>query len=309
MTQTPHHSVWSFWSKPYRYHRHRTWISEKQHLLSWILSVGVASRHYPQTALVTDDEGARLLVDGLGLEFKEVCTDLNQFEEQDPDWWILGKLYAYQHQQHPFVHVDSDVFLWKPLPSRLHNAGVFVQNPEYFVYGEHTASIWWYRPDLFDDRVRSNSGWLPDEWDWYTRNKRTLAFCCGILGGNQVEFLQHYARTAMKMAIHSNNSRAFSLMENKPGDCLLIEQYFLAACFEYYRDQESLKYANLSVEYLFPDPVSAYQEDYAKAVGYTHLIGASKKDPILAQKLELRVKNDFPNQYDALLKFLKDRSQ
>jgi hypothetical protein len=79
--------------------------------------------------LVTDDAGARMLVDGLGLQFTRVSTELNALAKHDPDWWNLGKIHAYHLQMEPFVHIDSDVFLWKRLPPRLEHADVFAQNP------------------------------------------------------------------------------------------------------------------------------------------------------------------------------------
>jgi hypothetical protein len=69
-------SVWSLWSKPLQAHRSR-WKSELYHLFSMIVSVENARKHYPHTALYTDDDGARLLVDALGLPFGYVSTSLN----------------------------------------------------------------------------------------------------------------------------------------------------------------------------------------------------------------------------------------
>ena len=34
----------------------------------------------------------------------------------DPSWWALGKLFAYAAEEEPFIHFDSDVFLWLALP-------------------------------------------------------------------------------------------------------------------------------------------------------------------------------------------------
>jgi hypothetical protein len=65
-------AVWSFWSAPYLGYYHRLWFSERHHLLSWILSVRSAGRYYPDTWLFTDSDGARMLVDGLGLQFRHV---------------------------------------------------------------------------------------------------------------------------------------------------------------------------------------------------------------------------------------------
>jgi hypothetical protein len=76
-----------------------------------VLSWQTASQHYPNTCLITDSDGAKILVDQLGLQFASVSTVLDDLANEDPAWWSLGKLYAYSLQQEPFVHIDSDVYL------------------------------------------------------------------------------------------------------------------------------------------------------------------------------------------------------
>jgi hypothetical protein len=88
-------AVWSFWTKPFHAYYKGNWASEKHHLLAWVLSVETARKHYPVTALITDDDGARLLVDGLGLQFTCVSTALNALPNLEHEWFNLGKLYAY----------------------------------------------------------------------------------------------------------------------------------------------------------------------------------------------------------------------
>lgn len=305
MSQSITRSVWSFWTKPFRAHRQTIWFSEKHHLLAWILSLETARKHYPETALVTDDAGAKMLVDGLGLEFDTVSTELNTLHAQDPDWWILGKLWAYRSQTQPFVHIDNDVFLWKALPPELDSAPVFTQNPELFVFGEHDATCWWYRPELFDQRVKSTKGWLPDEWQWYFSRRRNLAYCCGILGGNQVDFIRHYADVALQIALSPRNQQAFALMENKPGDCLLIEQYLLAACIEYHQQTANSPFANVTMQCLFESPEIAFGTQRPQELGYTHLIGEAKRDAAIAHRLERRVAEEYPEQYQRCLQYLQ----
>lgn len=87
-------AVWTFWTKPFEARQRWAWRSRKHHLLAWVLSLGTARRHYPHTVLFTDDAGARMLVDGLGLDFAEVRTDLNALDGDDPGWWALGKLHT-----------------------------------------------------------------------------------------------------------------------------------------------------------------------------------------------------------------------
>src|SRR5450432_369119 len=123
-------AVWSFWSKPFFASNGRVWREPIHHLLAWGLSHRLARQHYPETVLITDNAGKRLLVDQLGLELTHVSTELERLQSVDPGWWALGKLVAYGLQDQPFVHLDTDVFLWKPLPPRLVSAPVFSQCPE-----------------------------------------------------------------------------------------------------------------------------------------------------------------------------------
>ena len=286
-------AVWSFWTKPFVKHHRKVWFNERHHLLAWILSVESARAHYADTALVTDDEGADLLVSKLGLEFKEVSTALTDLRESNSGWWVLGKLWAYRLQTRPFVHLDSDVFLWRPLPERLVRAPVFAQNPESFPADDSS----WYRPAFVDAVVRGVQGWLPREWCWYIAQQKTEAICCGILGGTNVEFLAHYAKAAITMIEHPTNESAWSAIGNVIGDNILVEQYLLAACIEYHHRVDQQSFRPLTARYLFDSVEEAFDESAARREGYTHLIGGAKANREIMQRLDLRVRRDYPKLY------------
>jgi hypothetical protein len=285
-------AIWSFWSKPFRA-REQYWTSALCHLFSWVVSVETARRHYPRTTLFTDDQGARTLIDGLGLEFDSVSTELNALAAHDPDWWVLGKLYAYRAMTEPFVHVDSDVFLWQPLPERLTSAPVFAQNPEPF------GSTFYYRPDALESALRAGAGgWLPPEWTWYRSvGTEQRGECCGIVGGTRVDFIRHYARTGIRLVEEPANQPAWAVLGPKHGHCVLIEQYLLAACLDYHRSTPGSPYRDVSITYLFDTVGAAFDEREAERVGFTHLMGA-KRDGELARRLEARVQRDHPVYYE-----------
>src|SRR5215471_2704291 len=153
-------ALWSFWSRPFVQRTGRTWHSQLHHLLAWGLSLTCARRHYPDTMLVTDFAGKKLLVDSLGLEFGTVSTELEYLRDADPDWWALGKLMAYSIQDRPFVHIDTDVFLWKPLAPEAAEAPVLAQCPEYF----HRNADRGIRE--VGDAFAACGSPLPVEWEW-----------------------------------------------------------------------------------------------------------------------------------------------
>jgi hypothetical protein len=55
-----------------------------------------------------------------------------------------------------------------------------------------------YRPDLWEDAVRKIGGSLPCEWTWYTHRRGNVAICCGIVGGNDSDFIAYYADKAIE---------------------------------------------------------------------------------------------------------------
>jgi hypothetical protein len=279
-------AVWSFWSLPHAAHRRAHWVSDHHHLFSWILSVNTARRHFRDLVLYTDDDGARLLADRLQLPFTHVSTALNCLHNQDPDWWMLGKLYAYGVQPEPFVHMDSDVYLWKPLPLRVASAPVFAQSPE-----DAGNGMPWYDAATCEAAIRSHGeGSVPPEWIWYrTSGCPQEAACCGILGGNNVEFFQRYAATVIALLENPRNRAAFAELGDKKLYNPLFEQYLLCACARYH---------GVRIEYLFESFVQAISPGEAASAGYTHLISSAKSNADVARRLELRIKKDFPESYE-----------
>lgn len=282
--------MWSLWSKPLSQNKRDVWLSPRHHLFAWALSFEAARRHYPETCLVTDDEGARLLVDQLGLPFGHVSTALNDLKDADPGWWSLGKLRAYRAQSAPFVHLDADVFLWKPLPERLERAAVFAQSPEPFRPG---ASC--YRPALVERALGyPERGWLPPEWVWFRRRRRQRGDCCGIFGGARLDFIRHYADSALRLIDDPANGPGWARFDDKVGNMILPEQYFLSACVDYHRAAPDSPFGGVRIEHLFVNPSDAHDPERVKEAGYTHLIGDAKRNPAGAERLENRLRRDHP---------------
>jgi hypothetical protein len=288
-------AVWSFWSRPMEAYLHGAWAGEAHHLMSWVLSFELARAHYPRTALVTDGPGARLLVDGLGLEFGEVSTELDALAETDPGWWALGKLHAYRAQDEPFVHLDSDVFLWEPLPAAVAGADLFTQNPEP-IEGRRS----YYDPDALDQALaKAGGGWLPEEWRWFRHSGVPLrGDCCGFFGANRVDFVKHYASQAIRMVEEPANQRAWAALYPKDPYAVLYEQYLLSACHEYHARVPGSPFGALTMGYLFDSLEHAMTPGVGAAAGYTHLIAGAKANAAVAARLEARVMRDYPARYE-----------
>jgi hypothetical protein len=281
-------AVWSFWSKPHLAARNFIWHTELHHRLSWVLSVESARPHFASTALCTDKAGAELLVEQLGLHFDNVSTSLESLARDDPDWWTLGKLQCYAEQYEPFLHIDSDVYLFRPLPEPLLHAPLIAQHPERI-----TGALPWYDIEGCEMAIRSRGdGEIPEAWSWYrTFSPVQEAACCGIVGGNATEFMRRYAETVLHLLRSPRNRHAFESWQDKRVLNPFFEQYLLSAC---------AANEGVPITYLFDSHEHA-AAGAAVQMGFTHLMAGAKADAKFARRLELRLERDYPQAYERCL--------
>jgi hypothetical protein len=277
-------AIWSFWSKPFLSSEHLKWLNQKYHFLSWILSVQLGRSHFDSTELITDHEGAEILVKELGLKFDRISKELDNLNDQDIRWWVLGKLLAYSIQKTPFLHIDSDVYIWKPLPERVLKSDILAQNFEHFEFGIEK----WYRPQSFNKAVLRANGWTPKEWSWYLAQKGQTALCCGIFGGNNIAFIQNFSNRALTFAMHPRNLLVWEDLRDVSDHCVLLEQYFLNAMIDFHNKNTSSK-KPVRVECLF---------DFVPGEGtwgvYAHLLGCLKRNGQSLNMLANIVRQHFP---------------
>jgi hypothetical protein len=282
-------AVWSFWSKPLRAGRGWRWRQPVHHLLAWGLSVRLAREHYPETVLITDSPGKALLVSKLGLAFTHVSTELDRLREEHPGWWSLGKLVAYSVQDKPFVHLDTDVFLWRSLPGRITSAPVLAQHPEH-----HHVADKWCGPRTVEGAFAQAGLTLPDEWKW-SRSQPVRRFReanCGILGGTNFAFINYYARLALDLVLSPQNSCAWASIPDKDKLNTTIEQFLLVACAEFHRSNPVSPHRGVHIKYLFPSTAEAFDAVQASRLGYTHLLGEAKQDVQISRRLEQRLRGE-----------------
>ena len=280
-------AVWSFWSKPFRRGCGNEWRAPRHHWLAWALSVSLARRHFETLQLVTDALGKKILVDALGLPFDEVATDLDGLAEVDPEWWALGKLKAYSLQTEPFVHLDADVFLWKPLPMRLMNAPVFSQCPEW-----HGLENSWHKMGAIAKVFARFGARLPVEWTFATSRvvDRFRKENCGIVGGTRADFLRYYALTALSMTLAPANAAAWAELPARDNYNMIIEQFLLAACADYHAINPRSVFRGVEMRYLFSSWEEAHDRRASAEAGFTHLLGPfAKLDADVMARLERRV--------------------
>ena len=95
------------------------WAAPEYHLMGWALSCLQLHKVYGNITLFANSQAADLLIDKLQLPYTEVNLAHNKLTLIHPNLWALPKIYTYSLQEHPFLHIDGDVFLFEPFNPNL----------------------------------------------------------------------------------------------------------------------------------------------------------------------------------------------
>ena len=284
--------VQSYWSRPANGQaveggrRTGGWASQRYQCLGMALSCLLLRRFYDQVELVTDELGKALLIDALGLPYTSVRVCLNALDHYPHSLWALPKLYAYGLQQEPFIHVDSDFFAWAPFGAAIEQAPLIAQSPEQDgngVYARSLAKLARTLPRLSPLVTECHA--LPDG---------PLAVNAGILGGNDLAFIQEYVRSAF--ALVDDNLDALRQDEQAGRHNIILEQYLF---------HQLALVQGKPIAYAIPklghDFIELLKLDQVpNIVSYVHLIGGAKAFSINCEQIEHRLRYEFPQEYRRL---------
>lgn len=282
-------AVWSYWSAPSGPSHIARWKSQFHHLLAWAISLSASGILEHRKVLYTDSPGARLLVDRMGLPFDEVNCVLDEIPFELSRFWVLGKLHAYQQHSRPFLHIDSDVFIWKRIPDRLNQASVFSQNPERF-----SSTSKDYQPAAIIAFLDQFSVTVPEALRWYIDIGGNEAYCCGIVGGSSTDILNRYATETINLI--EMHASTFAQLPTHLEPNVVLEQYMLSAfcCYQV----AVLGNRSLRVDHLFESELSSRTANRSAAAGYTHLIGPAKQDEKILANVSRYAETNLPEYHD-----------
>jgi|LakMenEpi03Aug12_release.lakeMendotaPanAssembly.Ray.scaffolds.fasta_scaffold96938_2 hypothetical protein len=255
--------------------------SSNQNLDMWKLSLALAQKHYKNVYLISDNVGCEVLKD---LPFTSFINVLNDIPKNLSKIWCLGKIYAYKYacqMRKPFLHLDSDVFLWEPLPNKLLYSRIFAQSPDIEIFEkEHIA--------YFNFELIKNLE-IPDVWKDLIIIKKInfLPYNMGIFGGFDTDLISRYCEFAIKMAENPKYKKIWDSELNSLSVSCMIEQTNLSI-FLYINDAK--------IEVFYDDFADKNNKTYKK---YTHLmllknnnkIKNSIKQRVNQNPYDLRVKN------------------
>jgi len=283
--------IQSFWSKPSNNKsedpnsRYKGgWLHQKHAFYSQALSCLTFKQFYDQVELYTDADGRHLLIDILDIPYTNVHITLDQIDKYNSKLWALGKIFTYAEQNEPFIHCDSDVFIWKKLPELLTTSPLFAQNAE--------INFPAYEEALND--VFINFDWIPTELiNSLYKNKGIHALNAGIIGGQETHFFKKLKEQVLEF-IEKNDH--------------LLDKIDIGIFNTIFEQQLAFAIAeknNIPVSYYLENVDS----DFSKVINfhtvpfqsqYVHCIGYAKKSFFACEQVEARLKYHFPEFYDKL---------
>jgi hypothetical protein len=283
--------IQSFWTKPFFHSAdflldsrlNGGWPARKFNYFSWALSCLQLSEYYTDVCLVTDDLGKYMLIDKLQLPYTSVAVSLNKLDAYDPGLWALGKIYAYSIQEEPFLHVDSDIFIWRKFDDRINNAGLAAQNRE--IGSEYSQT--------FDD-ICKTFDYIPE----YLKELEGLQYVAcsnaGIIGGGDIPFFKLYTGEVFRFIDENRDSIRKHIK--------YLNTAFVNVCYEQVIYNLLAEKNNKEISYLFPDHLDA-----PKDVGFfhcadansafVHCLGTFKKNRLVYRMLEIKLKTLYPEYY------------
>lgn len=259
------------------------WLDRKFHFMSWALSCLLLSRYYKDIELVTDSLGKYLLINTLRLPYTRVVEVLDSINHYDSSLWAMGKLIAIQQQQSPFLHVDSDVYIWASFARDLEEAPLVAQNLEqgYPFYATLLNQINMHFPYI-PESVRANG----------LRMHSANAYNAGILGGNNLDFFRAFTKEAIQFvdnnvgALHKVDLSMFNCMyEQHLFYCLSRKWELPVHCYSQTIQEDRINLEFKGIHNFIHAPESRE---------YMHLFGDIKKNPLICQTLYNKLKHSFP---------------
>ncbi len=288
--------IQSFWSKPFfadgapelNYRSKGGWISSKIFFMSFALSCLRLAKYYKDVHLVTDLIGKKILIDEMGLPYNSVSTELETLKDFDEGLWALGKLYTYGNQTQPFLHVDSDFFIWQPFEKTLLNSDLIAQNAELF----HEMDFY----DVICKQVDNTFSYIPKIAGEYVRNGGHLGgvsgYNAGIFGGNDVELFKILSQTAFD-TIEKNHKHL------KDVNLGLLNVFLEQGMFLCLATQRGKKVATL-LKYVDKDFSQLVDFISIPETPIIHLVGKSKQTVFANEQVYLRLKIESPYYFEKI---------
>lgn len=290
---------------------HTFWNSQKQenpllnaggflapeiHFMSWAFSCLQLRKFYPNVELHTNQQGKEILIDCLELPYSKVHLSLETefMENLHPNMWAYSKIHTYSLQKEPFLHVDGDVFIWKPFEEKLLQGDLIAQNIEDFI-GVYAHSL---------ETIIKNADYVPN---WIPKDSKSyLSYNAGILGGTHLDFYSTYTQIAFEF--YEKNKNCFDKLSKIDTNVNTIPEQYL---FNVLVQQQ-----NVNVN-CYSDKVIKIDSDFLDYVDiasvpkertYFHVLGQFKQRKEANQFINFLLKKEYPEFWQKIVTLFTEQN-
>ena len=193
------------------------WSHAEHNLKSWALSCHSLREHYSQVELYTDQRGYDVLIDMLHLPYTKVHVVYDD-SLCLPQHWALAKISTYAMQTEPFLHVDGDIYVPRPLSQEALSAPLVAQNRE-------IGTVYYHR--MMENVQRHEDITLPAYITEALRAESVASYNMGMFGGHDLEFIHRYCQEAFSF-LERNHMNDRSFPHSRVCCNILFEQVFFA---------------------------------------------------------------------------------
>lgn len=265
------------------------------HYMAWALSCSLLRNFYKEVELFTDDFG-KVLFEKLEIPYDTIHPSLQDdfMLNLNPKMWAYAKIFTYSIQEHPFIHVDGDVFLWRPFDSRLLECDVIAQCVE------DNMPIYRHSIKVLKE---TNGSYVPD---WVNcSEKHPMAFNTGIMGSNNINLIKKY--TSLAFQYYKNNCHLFDEMSIKDDNLnILPEQTLLYELCS--------KMNGLNVGTYFNSPIKKSQ-DFSECAQiekvpyechFVHTLGGFKRQAYICDFISMALRNENPRLWKNVKEYCRE---
>lgn len=266
-------------NKGYR-HFDGGWIQKQYNYMSWALSCLQFRKYYDEVELYTDSIGKEIFVDLLGLPYTHVEVSLDELNPWHPDLWAFGKIYVYERMREPFIHADGDVYIWEALGEKLTQAPLMAQHLE--------VDFAFY--DRLIKEIKEHFEYIPPclRQDWDTQEV-THAYNSGIFGGQDVSFINDYARETRDFM--ERNKHLLDKVTVR--DFAVFDQYYFCCYARYHGREVACKAHQVPPDFKGFDNF----REAPRKVTYLHPLNIFKQRESNCELVAYRLRQDYPDYY------------
>lgn len=208
-------------------------------------------------------------------------------------FYCWPKIITYQQQNEPFIHIDTDVFMWKPIPQRLLLAPLVAQHRE----RDSNFYTEVYK-QIETDRIQ-----LPQYLEECNDGKYINSYNAGLLGGNDIKFFKSYIKEIVKF-LDVNKKR---LLQSD-------RRFLYNVVFEQWLFYGLSKKKNKDVATYYESVITDFDMEKARVpqllisleqLDYLHVM--EYKDNIRCNRfIVYQMQTEFPQEYERILSICKN---